>query len=417
MAIIKLVQYRFRVLLIFLGVLGPGIIAAVANNDASGLATYSVAASMYGYASRFLLILDILLLAVTQEIGARVAIVTRKGLADLIRERFGIRWSVFVFLLLFLTSQAVVIQNITGLKSALMLLEIPYQIFLPLIIFSIWIFLLKGNYATIQKGFLLLAVFYFSYIFSAIQSKPDWGAVLINSFWPTDQPLSLPFLFARIAVLGTTITAWGQFFIHSYIRDKGVDIDKLKYQKLEVYIGSFITNFISLMIVVAVATTLYAHGIQIESAEDAAHAIRPFAGNLSYVVFSYGLFVASILGAAIVPLATAYAFSEFFGFERSLEKSFSQSRIFYIFLIVQLFFGFFIALLPQVRLFQITLYANYVNGLILPLIFFFLIKFSNDSSIMGKYKNKLFDNIVLVGSTIIIMIAISITFIGPFFVK
>lgn len=407
-----MIRRIFQNFIVFLTVLGPGVITAIANNDASGIATYSVSASLYGFSSRFLLVLDILLLAVTQEIGARVAIVTRKGLGDLIREQFGIRWSVLVFFLLFISSQAVVVQNITGLKSALTLVGLPYQLFLPIIIAMIWFFLLKGNYDVIQKGFLLLALFYFAYIISAVQSSPDWSQVLLNSFWPVDRQIDFPFLFARIAVLGTTITAWGQFFIHSYVRDKGLDVDKLKYEKFEVYLGSVITNFISLMVVVAVATTVYSHGIVIHSAEDAANALRPFAGELSYIVFSYGLFVASVLGAAIVPLSTAYAFSEFFGFERSLEKSFSQSKIFYTFLIIQLLFAFLIALVPSARLFEITLYANFINGAILPFIFFFLIKFSNDSVIMGKYKNTRFDNIVLIGSTIIVGVAIVVTFIG-----
>lgn len=402
---------------IFFAVIGPGIITAVANNDAAGIATYSVSASIYGYASRFLLPLEILLLAVTQEIGARVAIVTKKGLGDLIRERLGLKWSIVIFLLLFLSSQGVVLQEIAGLKAALSLFGLPYQIFLPGIIFAVWIFLLKGNYDTIQKGFLLLAVFYFAYFFSAVQSNPDYKLALINTVYPTDTKVDLPYLFARIAVLGTTITAWGQFFIHSYVRDKGIGVDKLKYEKAEVYLGSFITNFVSFMIMLAVAGTLYQSGVRIDSAEDAAIAIKPFAGDLAFILFSYGLFTASILGAAIVPLATAYAFSEFFGFERRLDKSFSQSKIFYGFLIVQLFLGFFIALLPNLSLFNITLYANFLNGAVLPVIFFFLIKFANDVGIMGNHRNTLFDNVVLIGSTVLITLAVVITFVGHFLLR
>lgn len=410
-------NYFYKRFLIFFAVIGPGFITAIANNDAAGIATYSVAASLYGYSSRFLLIFEVLLLAVTQEIGARVAIVTRKGLGDLIRERYGIRWSIIIFALFFVSAQGVIVQNIAGLKAALNLFNLPYQLLLPVIIGAIWLFLLKGNYNTIQRGFLLLVVFYFAYIISAFKVNPDWKVAVEGLFWPVDTKLNLPFFFARIAVLGTTITAWGQFFIHSYVRDKGIDIGKMKFVKLEVYTGSILTNFISFMMVVAVVATLFKFGIRVDDAQDAALAIRPFAGDLAFVLFSYGLFVASVLGVAIVPLATAYAFSEFFGFERSLDKSFSQSKIFYIFLIIQLILGFAVTLIPDISLFNITLYANFINGAILPVIFYFLIKFANNRDMMGNYVNTKFQNIILVVSTVVIIIAVLVTFLGTFIFK
>lgn len=410
----SVLRRNYRRFVIFLLVLGPGIITAVADNDAGGIATYSVAASIYGYAARFLLIPEMILLATTQEIGARIAMITRKGLGDLIRERYGIKRSIIIFILLFITNQGVVIQNITGLKASLSLFGLSYQLFLPLIILLIWSFLIKGSYKSIQRGFLVLSLFYFVYLLSAITSKPDWRLAVTNTFWPVDIKVTWPYLFARIAVLGTTITAWGQFFIHSYVKDKGLDADKLKFSKIEVYFGSLVTSFFSFMIVVAVSATLYKNGVQVGSAQDAALAIKPFAGDLAFFLFSSGLFVASVLGASIVPLATAYAFSEFFGFERSLDKSFSQSRIFYTFLIIQLFLGFIVALIPNSSLFKLTLYADFLNGAMLPVIFFFLIRFANDKIIMGRYVNSRFDNIVLIGSTIFIIFSVVVTLIGRF---
>jgi len=309
----------------------------------------------------------------------------------------------------------VVIQNVTGIKAALTLFGLPYPIFLPIIIIGIWLFLLKGTYKTIQRGFLLLTLFYFAYFFSALQSHPDWKLAFANTLWPFDVKIDFSYFFTRVAVLGTTITVWGQFFIHSYVRDKGIDVDKLKFERLEVYIGAFITYFFSFMLTVAVSATLFNHGIQVQSAEDATLAIRPFAGDLAFALFSYGLLVASILGAAIVPLATAYAFSEFFGFERSLNKSFSQSKSFYIFLILQLVIGFLVAIIPEARLFKLTLYADFLNGAMLPIIFFFLIKFSNDTTIMGNHTNSRFDNIILIGSTLVIILAVGSTFVGRLF--
>lgn len=403
--------------LLFFSVLGPGVITAIADNDAGGIATYSVAASIYGYASRFLLLLEAILLGITQETGARLSMVTRKGLGDLIREKFGIRWSVLVFILMFLTNQAVVIQNVSGLKAALALFDKRLELLLPIIILVIWFFLLKGSYKVIQRGFLLLSLFYFSYFISAVQSKPDWGLAIISTFWPQDIKIDFPYLFARIAVLGTTITVWGQFFISSFVRDKGLDVDHLKHEKLEVYLAAIITTVFSFMICVAVSATLYTNGIRVSTASEAAHAIGPFAGDLTLIVFSYGLFVASILGAAIVPLATAYAFSEFFGFERSLDKSFSQSKVFYIFLIIQLFSAYLFTHIPNASLFKLTLYADFMNGAMLPFIFFFLILFSNDTSLMGKFVNSRFENIVLIGSTVILTLAVVVTLFGRFFLN
>lgn len=413
----NIIKKSFFKFLLFLSVLGPGIVTAIADNDAGGIATYSVAASLFGYAALFLTIPSTLLLAVSQDIGAKIAIVNRKGLGDLIRERYGIRWSVIVFILLFITNQGVVIQNISGLNAALSLIDRRLEIALPFIIAAIWFFLMKGSYKSIQKAFILLTLFYFSYVLSAVQSKPDWKLSIINLFYPSQIQINIFYIFTMVAVLGTTVTAWGQFFISSYIRDKGIDPQKLRLERLEIYIGAIITNFFSFMIMIAVATTIFSKGIPIESAKDAALAIRPFASDLAFLLFSYGLFVASILGAAIVPLATAYAFSEFFGFERSLDKSFSESKIFYIFLIMQLLLGYFATLFPHSSLFQLTLYADFLNGAMLPVIFFFLFKFSNDASIMGKHKNNLFDNTILIGAIVIISLAVVISSIGKIFIR
>jgi len=399
-------------------ILGPGIISAVADNDAGGVATYTVAASLYGYAAQFLIIPVTVLLGVTQEVGSRIAIVSRRGLADLIRERFGVKWSIGIFILLFITNQAVVIQNVSGIRASLTLLNLPYYIFLPLVIILIWLLLLKGNFKTIQRGLLILTLFYFVYLISAFQSHPNWLRAIENTFWPIDiKQFDVKYIFTLIAVLGTTITAWGQFFIQSFVKDKGLDVVNLKHEKFEVYAGAFITNFFSFMIVVAVSATIYANGISVDDAADAAHAITPFAGELAYILFSCGLFVASIMGASIVPLSTAYAFSEFFGFERSLDKSFSQSKMFYSFLIIQLIIGLIAALIPALSLFQLTLYASFLNGAILPVIFFFLIKFSNDSGIMGRHVNTKGENYILLGSSFVVLMAVLITTIGSFFIQ
>lgn len=391
-------------ILILLAVVGPGLITAFADNDAGGVATYSVAASKFGYSMLTTLIPVTIVLMVTQEIGSRLAVVSGKGLGDLIREKFGIRISVLIFALLFFVNFGVIIQDVGGLKDGLALFHLNLWIFLPVVIAFLFFFITKASYAKVEKFFLFLIFFYIAYFVSAILSKPDWGLVGKSLIMPTGK-ITFDYLYTSVAVLGTTVTAWGQFFINSYVKDKKLTVDRIGYNRLEIYVGAFLTDIVSLLMMVAVAATVFAHNVNIQGAADAALAIKPFAGDLAGVMFGAGLIVAGFIGAAIVPLATAYAFSEFFGYEGSLDVNFSRSRLFYGFFIVQVLFGVAAISFPNFALFKFTLYADFINGLFLPIIFFFLYKFANDKEIMGKYRNSRLQNILLVGSGIIITIA------------
>jgi len=404
-------------LIIFLVVLGPGVITAVADNDAGGVATYTVAASMYGMASQFLIIPETLILAVTQEIGARIAVVTKKGLGDLIRERYGVKLSLLIFILYFITNQGVVLQNVSGLKASFEIFGVNWQFFLIITCIFLILFVIFFNYKRLQRIFLLMIIFYFSYLFSAFLAKPNWGEAIKESLiWPSKINIfDLSFWFSRIAVLGTTITAWGQFFVHSYIIDKKLDVNHLKYERLEVYLGAFITNLFSWMMAVAVTYTLFVHGIKVDDGFKAALAIKPFAGELAFVFFAFGLFGASLLGLTIVPLATAYVFSEIFGYQGSLDSSFTKGKLFYIFFILQILIGLLIALFPQTSLFKLTLYVDFLNGAMLPIIFYFLIKFSEDPKIMGKHTSSGLTKILVRGAAIIISVMVIISFIGKIF--
>ncbi len=406
-------RFKYRIL-IFLAVIGPGIITAVADNDAGGVATYTVAASLYGMASQFLVIPETILLAVTQEIGARIAIVAQKGLGDLIRERYGVGISLLFFIIYFITNQGVVLQNVSGLKSSFQLFNVPWQLFLILTCLFLIFVVIKFDYRRLQRVFLIMIFFYFSYIASAILARPNWHQVIQESLiWPTTVNLKdLAFWFSRIAVLGTTITAWGQFFVHSYIIDKKLTEKHLDYEKFEVYVGAFMTNFFSWMIAVAVTYTLFVRGIRVEDGFTAALAIRPIAGDFAFILFAIGLFAASILGLTIVPLATAYVFSEILGYKGSLDVSFTKGKLFYSFFIIQIIIGLIITLFPQTSLFKLTLYADYLNGAMLPIIFFFLIKFSEDKEIMGKYVSHGFSSIFVRFAAILITLAVLITFAG-----
>ncbi|MBI3619725.1 divalent metal cation transporter [Candidatus Roizmanbacteria bacterium] len=396
-------RYKLQFLLI-VSVVGPGLISAFADNDAGGVATYSVAASKFGYSIFTTLIPITLVLVIAQELGARLAIVTGKGLGDLIRERYGILVSLVVFGLLFFVNFGVILQDLSGLKSAFHLFGLPEVIFLPLAIIFLFFIITKSSYSRIERFFLFLIIFYLTYLFSAFLAKPDWSLAFRSLFTP-GRPLSFDYLFTSVAVLGTTVTLWGQFFINSYIKDKKIMIENLKYEQIEIYLGSFLTNIFSLFIMVAVAATIFQNKIRIEGAAEAALALRPFAGQLASLFFGLGLLIAGLLGCAIVPLATAYAYSEIFGFEGSLDTDFKRSKLFYNFFLIQIIIGLFIVLLPEISLFKITLYADFLNGLMLPVIFYFLYQFANDEQLMGNYKNSKWQNVSLIAAAVIISLA------------
>lgn len=400
-----------KTFLIFLMVIGPGLITAFADNDAGGVATYSVAASKYGYKILTVLIPITVVLAITQEIGARIAIVTGKGLGDLIRERFGIKISLFVFLVTFVVNFGVILQDLSGLKGSLQLFQLDYRIFLPLVLLGLFFVVIKSNYSKIERFFLFLILFYMTYFFSAVMAKPDWNLALKSIIIPPKK-VNFDYLYTSIAVLGTTVTIWGQFFINSVVKDKKLTIDNLKYEKWEVYFSSILSDVATWFIMLAVIGTIYKNNVVIQGAEEAALAIKPFAGELAGILFGVGLFVAGFLGCAIVPLATAYAFSEFFGYSGSLDSDFKKSRLFYSLFIIQIIIGFVIVFQQSFSLFKFTLIADFLNGISLPLIFYFLYSLANNEHIMGKFKNTKMQNILLVGSGIIISLGSVLGIVG-----
>lgn len=410
-------QFKAKAL-VFLAVLGPGIITAVADNDAAGVATYSVAASLYGMSSQYLVLLVTILLGITQEIGARMAIVTGKGLGDLIREHYGVRVSVAIFIAYFFVNQGVVLQDVSGLKAAIQLFHLAWQPLLIATCAAVVLAVVFLNFRTLQRIFLCTILFYAVYVFSALLAHPDWGQAFRESLvaprlnFLTD----LNYWFAIIAVFGTTVTAWGQFFVQSFIADKGLKPQQLPFERAEVYVGAFLTNFFSWMIAAAVTYTLFANGIKVVDGVSAAQAIQPVAGNLASGLFAVGLAAASFLGLTIVPLATAYVFGELFGFERTLDATFIKGRLFYTFFILQVSLGLIITLFPNVSLFGITLYANYLSGALVPVVFFFLLKFSGDKKIMGeKYVTRGFSRFFLQLSTVVIIFAVVMTLFGGIF--
>jgi len=393
-------------------VFGPATITAMADNDAAGVATYSLAGAKFGYSILFVLFIVTLLLAITQEMGVRIAMVTGKGLGDLIRERYGIKISILVFAGLLIANMGTVIADFAAIKITSSMFNLPILPFIIFIVFVSFIFIAKGNYKTNQNIFLISGLFYIAYVVSAVKAGPDWGKALTSIVIPADVRLTKEFVFGAIAVLGTTITPWGQFFINSYVIDKKITTDKLKYEQLETFFGAFLTNFFSFFLIVATAATLFTHQIPLVSGEQAALAIKPFAGHLASVLFGLGILNAGFMGIVIVSLSTAYAFAEFFGVEGSLDAPFEKGKLFYGLFLFQLIVAAGVTLIPSVSLFKIVFYTQSLNGILLPAIFFFLLKLTNNKELMGKHINRSWYNYFAVGSSIVIIIAALFTVIN-----
>ncbi|MCX6732310.1 MAG: Nramp family divalent metal transporter [Candidatus Roizmanbacteria bacterium] len=406
--------FRIKFLLYLLAVMGPGLVTAFADNDAGGVATYSVAAAKFGYQILFTLIPITVVLFITQEIGARIALASGKGLADLIRERHGVIVSLMMLLLVFFVNFGVILQDMSGLKSALQLFGLDYRIYLPLLLVFLFIFLVKSSYKKTERLFFVLILFYLSYLFSAVLVKPDWGHVFKSIVIPQGK-MSFDLIYTSVAVLGTTVTAWGQFVIASSIKDKKLTANDMKISQFEVVAASIISNTFTMFMMVAVAATIFTNGLHIGDAAEASIAIRPLAGDLAGILFGVGLLVAGFLGCAIVPLSTAYMYSELFGYEGSLDQGLQKSKFFYGFFVFQIVLASIFVMQPKFSLFQITLYADFLNGMILPVIFVFLYRFANNPEIMGKYKNSKMQNIVLITCGVVVSLAVLFGLVGKIF--
>jgi Mn2+/Fe2+ NRAMP family transporter len=409
----------WKKLLIFLSVFGPATITAMADNDAGGVATYSIAGAKLGYPILFPLILITVLLGITQEMGMRLTIITRKGLADLIREKYGVRVSLFIFGSLLVANLGTLVTELAAVKTTGNLLKIPAIPLVLVMVFISFFFITRGSYKLTQNIMLLSSLFFLSYIISAFAAKPDWGLAVGNLFYPhgvaVTQTYLRDYLLIGMGVLGTTITPWGQFFISSFAYDKKIEKGKVNYSQLETYWGAFLTDFFSFFMIVATAATLFVNNIPLTSGEQAALAIKPFAGELAGTLFAVGILNAGFMGLVIVSLSTAYAFAEFFGLSGSLDDSYQKSKTFYILYILQLVFALVIALLPGVSLFRLAVTTQTINAIALPLVFYFLIKLTSSKELMGEYANNTFQKYFAIACTIVIVLASAFTVAAVFF--
>ncbi|HEV8202990.1 MAG TPA: Nramp family divalent metal transporter [Pyrinomonadaceae bacterium] len=400
---------RRKRLLAYLAILGPGMITANAGNDAGGIATFASVGADFGYSLLWILIPITISLGIVQEMCARMGAVTGKGLADLIRERFGVRWTALIMLALLIANAGVTVSEFVGIAAASELFGASHYISVPLAAILVWFLIVKGSYKKVERVFLLMSLVFLGYIVSAFLSRPDWSAVAVGMVRP-EFKLEYAFIFTFVAVIGTTISPYMQVYVQSSVVEKGVTPDDYLKTKLDVWVGTIFAILIVFFIIVSTAATLHKAGIQISSAEDAARALRPLAGRYAQALFGLGLFGASMLAAGVLPLATAYSISEALGFEKGVSRSFREAPIFlgtFTFLVAV---GALIAIVPNLPLIRVLLVTQVINGLLLPIVLFAVLRLVNDREVMGRYVNGPLYN-VLAWLTAIVVTILSLLYI------
>ena len=372
---------------IYLAILGPGIIAANAGNDAGGIATYSSIGAKYGYSLLWVFLPMVVSLIVVQEMCVRMGVVTGQGLADLIRERFGVRLTVLVMLALLVANSGVIISQFVGIAQASELLGISRYISVPIVSALIWWLVVKGTQKRVEQVFLVISLVFICYVISALMAKPDWSKVATEFITPSFQYDS-GYIFMVMALIGTTITPFMQFFVQSAAVEKGMDEEDLPLARADVIVGTTFALMIAVFIVISTAATLHQAGItNVDSAATAAEALAPIAGNYAKYLFAIGLFGASMLAMGVLPLATAYSISEALGFEKGLSRSFREAPKFLGVFTVLVILGAAVALIPNIPQIKLLLVTQAINGLLLPFILITIVSLSSSREIMGKYKN------------------------------
>ncbi len=399
---------------LFFSVIGPGIITALANNDAGGISTYSIVGARYGTQMLWVLFLVTIALAITQEMGMRIGLVTRQGLSGVIRENFGLKWTAFAMITILITNLGTMASEFSGIAASFEIVGISKYFTVPIVALVIWFILYKGSFKTTQKIFLVFSALFVVYIINGFFIKPDFHQALTALVTPSIQ-WNTPFLIIMIALIGTTITPWGQFFIQSYVVDKGLDKKNYKIEKFEIYLGSFLASFVAFFIIISTATVLHKNGIDITDAKDAALALKPLIGNSAQILFAFGLFCASMLGAFILPVATSYVICEAFGWEYGFNTTWENGKFFYSLILLSIILPALAVLIPGVSLINIMLHAQNINGMLLPIILIFVMKIINNKKIMGEYTNKPIGNTIawftIIGIILATIILVASTFI------
>lgn len=401
--------------LIFLSIMGPGIITANVDNDAGGITTYSVAGAHFGYSLIWSFIPIIIALVIIQEMSSRMAVVTGKGLADLIREEFGVKVTFYAMAVLIFSNLFNTISEFAGIAASAELFGVSKYIVVPLCALFVWWLIVKGTYKSVEKVFLVACLFYLSYVISGFLSKPDWNEVLKSSVRP-EFKFNKAYLIMLMGVIGTTIAPWMQFYQQSSVVEKGIKLKNYKYSKLDVIIGAFVVNIVAIFIVIVCANTLFKQGIRIDTAKDAALALRPLAGKYCFYLFAFGLLNASIFSACILPLSTTYSVCEGMGWEVGVNRRFREAPQFYSLYTAIIILGAAVILLPGVKLIPIMLISQATNGVLLPFVLIFMLLLVNNKRLMGKHTNSRVYNFFSV-FTVVAMIGLSIALLLSQFIK
>jgi NRAMP (natural resistance-associated macrophage protein)-like metal ion transporter len=400
-------------LLAFLAVVGPGLISAAADNDAQGITTYALVGARFGYELLWLTLIGGVALLVTQEAGARVGIMTGKGLSALIRERFGVRLATIAIVFLLVANLGTTASEFAGIAAASGVYGVSRFIAVPVGAAVVMTLILRGTYKRIERVFIVMSLLLLGYVVSGILAHPDWSAAIHGLLVPNLQ-FDGSYLVAAVATVGTTVTPWGQFFIQAYVVDKALAPDDLTYERADVGVGTLATVVILFFIVVAAAATIHATGGRINDAADAAAGLEPLAGRFAADLFALGLLNASLLAAGVLPLATSYAVCEAFGFELGLDNAIRDAPVFYGVFIGAIIVGAGIVLLPGVSLVPILFLTSAVNGVLLAPILIFLMLLANDRELMGDRRNGRVGNVVT-GGTVVLLIGLSLVLVATVF--
>lgn len=393
----------FKNLAIFFALLGPGIITGSVDNDAGGITTYSVAGAMYGYGMIWTLIPSLVVLLVIQEMNARMGIVTGKGLSDLIRENAGMKITFFIFIGLLISNIGNTTTEFAGVAGSMEIFGVSKYISVPVTAFLVWILVVRGTYKIAERIFLIFSASLLTYVFSALMAKPEWSAIGSAIIRPGIE-INTQSLTVIIALVGTTIAPWMQFYMQASVIEKGLKMKNYKYTVIDIVVGCIITVVVAFFIMVACGSTLYPNGIEISEAKDAALSLEPLAGRLASHVFAFGLFVASVFSATILPLATSFYVCEAFGFEAGIDKSWEEAKEFYILYTGILVISSVIILIPDAPLIDISIWSQVLNGILLPVVLVSMILLINNKKIMGSYTNKPVQNIIGWGAVGILVI-------------
>lgn len=393
---------RWKKMWIFLSVIGPGIITANIDNDASGIATYSVAGARFGYGLLWTLIPTTAALIVIQEMVARMGVITGKGLSALIRENFGIKTAFFMMAGLLVANVGTTVANFAGWAASIEMLGLSKYIMVPVGAVSIWILVTKGSYRSVEKVLLIACLIFFGYVVSGFMAKPEWSSVFKSTLIPHIRWNS-EYVVLSIAIIGTTITPWMQFYLQSSIAEKGIAKERYNLSRLDVIIGCSITDIISFFIIVTCGTLLFPYGIKINDASEAAIALKPLAGDYATLIFSLCLANASLLGAIIVPLTTAYYICEAMGWEAGINKTFKEAPQFMWIYTLTIVVSSVLILIPGAPLVLLMVLSSVINGLLLPFVLIYALSLVNDRRLMGEYTNTTSYNYIAWGTVVVVV--------------